>query len=103
MTRAKVPLKTWQPLRVWRNRTNADQKRTINVYPCVEQFPPGCVITVFEAPEAETGGSQTGRVDVGPRGDSVALTIQPGNAVFVQFDQGKSSTASVLADIAQEP
>ncbi len=41
MTHAKVSLKPWQPVRVWRNRTKSEQRRTITVYPCVETFPPG--------------------------------------------------------------
>jgi hypothetical protein len=103
MTHAKVALKPWQPVRVWRNRTSTEQRRTIAVYPCVETFPPGAEITVFEAADNDGVSQPAGRIDVGPRGDSVALAIQPGNAVFVHIDLAKSSAASVLADISQEP
>jgi hypothetical protein len=103
MTHAKVSLKPWQPVRVWRNRTSTEQRRTITVYPCVETFPPGCQITLFEAAD-EDGVSPSERlVAVGPRGDSVALAVQPGNAVFVHIDLAQSAATSVIADITQEP
>lgn len=103
MTHAKVSLKPWQPLRVWRNRTNVEQPRTIAVYPCVETFPPGCEIKLFEAPDDHGVAPSTGHVDVGQRGDSVALVVRPGHAIFVHIDLAKSKTASVLADITEEP
>ena len=103
MTHAKVSLKPWQPHRVWRNRTDAEQRRTITVNPCVETFPPGCQITLFEAADDDAGRTKNGRIELGTKGDSVALMIQPGNAVFVHFDQGKSTVTSVLADVSQEP
>lgn len=103
MTHAKVSLKPWQPVRVWRNRTRAEQRRTITVYPCVETFPPGSEISLFEAPDNDGLAPSEGRVAVGERGDSVALVIQPGNAVFVHIDLTKSNAASVIADITQEP
>jgi hypothetical protein len=103
MTRAKVSLKPWQPYRVWRNHAKGEQARTIIVYPCVEMFPAGCAITVFEAPDSHTGGPQNGAVPIGAKGDAVALTVQPGNTVFVHFDNGKTNVISVLADISQEP
>jgi len=40
---------------------------------------------------------------VGPKGDSVALLIQPGNAVYVHIDLAKSGATSAVADITQEP
>ncbi len=103
MTHAKVSLKPWQPVRVWRNRTNTQQLRTITVYPCVETFPPGSQITLLEAEENDGVNPSNRRVDVGPRGDSVALVVQPGHAVFVHIDLAKSAATSVLADITQEP
>ena len=103
MTHAKVSLKPWQPLRVWRNRTRLEQKRTITVHPCVETFPPGTEISLFEAADDDGVSPGDGRVAVGPRGDSVALLIQPGNAVFVHIDLAKSAATSVIADITQEP
>jgi len=103
MTHAKVSLKPWQPVRVWRNRTGSQQLRTITVYPCVETFPPGCQITLFEAADDEGVSPSNGRVAVGPKGDSVALFIQPGNAVFVHVDLAQSAVTSVIADITQEP
>ncbi len=103
MTHAKVSLKPWQPVRVWRNRTSAVQGRTITVYPCVETFPPGSEITLFEAADDDGVSPSEGRVAVGPRGDSVALVVQPGNAVFVHIDLAKSAATSVIADITQEP
>jgi hypothetical protein len=102
MTHAKVSLKPWQPVRVWRNRTSSEQRRTITVYPCVETFPPGSEITLFEAGD-EDGSPSERKVAVGPRGDSIALLIQPGNAVFVHIDLAKSAATSVIADITQEP
>src|SRR5260370_4856478 len=106
MTSPKVPLKPWHPYRVWRNHTTAEQKRTITLFPCagVETFPPGCVITVFEAAETNNGGPPASAgIQVGPKGDSVGFSVQPGNAVFVHFDQGTTPVNSVLADISQEP
>jgi hypothetical protein len=103
MTHAKVSLKPWQPLRVWRNRTNLVQRRTITVYPCVETFPPGCEIKVFEAPDTEGLPPSNGHIEVGQRGDSVGLAVQPGNAIFVHINLSESKVASVLADITQEP
>ncbi|HEV8040193.1 MAG TPA: hypothetical protein VGP62_15100 [Bryobacteraceae bacterium] len=103
MTHAKVSLKPWQPVRVWRNRTKNEQRRTITVYPCVETFPPGSEITLFEAPDEDGVSPTDGSVSVGVRGDSVALVIQPGNAVFVHIDLAKSAATSVIADITQEP
>jgi hypothetical protein len=103
MTHAKVPLKPWQPVRVWRNRTGAQQLRTITVSPCVEMFPPGCQIKLFEAPDDDGVAPTNGHVDVGQRGDSVALAVQPGYAVFVHVELVNSSAVSVLADITEEP
>ncbi len=103
MTHAKVSLKPWQPVRVWRNRTRTEQRRTITVYPCVETFPPGSEISLFEAADEDGVSPADSRVAVGPRGDSVALVIQPGNAVFVHIDLAKSAATSVIADITQEP
>jgi hypothetical protein len=103
MTHAKVSLKPWQPVRVWRNRTKSEQWRTITVYPCVETFPPGSEVSLFEAPDDDGVSPTEGRVAVGTRGDSVALVIQPGNAVFVHIDLAKSAATSVIADITQEP
>ena len=103
MTHAKVSLKPWQPVRVWRNRTGAEQRRTITIYPCVETFPPGAEITLFEAPDDDAVSPTNGRVSVGPKGDSVALLIQPGNAVYVHIDLAKSGATSATADITQEP
>ncbi len=103
MTHAKVSLKPWQPVRVWRNWTKSEQRRTITVYPCVETFPPGSEITLFEAPDEDGASLTDSRVSVGVRGDSVALMIQPGNAVFVHIDLAKSAATSVIADITQEP
>jgi hypothetical protein len=103
MTHAKVSLKPWQPVRVWRNRTSSEQRRTITIYPCVETFPPGSEITLFEAPDDDGVCPPAGRVAVGQKGDSVALVIQPGNAVFVHIDLAKSAATSVIADITQEP
>jgi hypothetical protein len=103
MTHAKVSLKPWQPVRVWRNRTRTEQKRTITVYPCVETFPPGSEISLFEGADDDGVSPSEGRVAVGPRGDSVALVVQPGNAVFVHIDLAKSAATSVIADITQEP
>jgi len=103
MTHAKVALKPWQPVRVWRNRTKSEQRRTITIYPCVETFPPGSEITLFEAADEDGVAPTEGRVAVGLRGDSVALLIQPGNAVFVHIDLAKSAATSVVADITQEP
>jgi hypothetical protein len=103
MTHAKVSLKPWQPVRVWRNWTRSEQRRTITIYPCVETFPPGSEITLFEAPDQDGVSPTDGRVAVGSRGDSVAMVIQPGNAVFVHIDLAKSAATSVVADITQEP
>jgi len=103
MTHAKVSLKPWQPLRVWRNQTSLVQRRTIAVYPCVETFPPGCQIRLFEAPDNDGLAPSSGQVEVGQRGDSVGLAVQPGNAVFLHIDLAASKVASVLADITQEP
>jgi hypothetical protein len=104
MTHAKVSLKPWQPVRIWRNWTKSEQRRTITVYPCVETFPPGSEISLFEAPDEDgVAPSQGGHIAVGTRGDSVALMIQPGNAVFVHIDLAKSAATSVIADITQEP
>jgi len=103
MTHAKVCLKPWQPVRVWRNRTSLEQRRTITVSPCVETFPPGCEIKLFEAPDDDAVVPENGQVNVGPRGDSVALDIRPGNAVFVRIDLSNSQAMTVLADITQEP
>jgi len=103
MTHAKVCLKPWQPVRVWRNRTSFEQRRTITVYPCVEAFPPGCEIKLFEASDDDGVAPVDGHIHVGPRGDSVALNIQPGNAVFVHVDLANSNAMTVLADITQEP
>jgi hypothetical protein len=103
VTHPKVSLKPWQSHRVWRNQTASDQRRTITVYPCVETFPPGCQVTLFEAPDCAGGPERDGQIELGSKGDSVALVVRPGNAVFVRFDQGKSAVASVLADISQEP
>jgi hypothetical protein len=103
MTHAKVALKPWQPVRVWRNWTKTEQRRTITIFPCVETFPPGSEITLFEAPDADGVAPTEGRVAVGVRGDSVALMVQPGNAVFVHIDLAKSAATSVVADITQEP
>jgi hypothetical protein len=103
MTHAKVSLKPWQPVRVWRNWTKSEQRRTITVYPCVETFPPGSEITLFEAPDEDGVAPTDSRVAVSVRGDSVALVIQPGNAVFVHIDLAKSAATSVIADITQEP
>jgi hypothetical protein len=103
MTHAKVSLKPWQPVRVWRNRTNNEQRRTVAVYPCVETFPPGAEVTLFEAPDDDGVLHSGSRVAVGARGDSVALVIQPGNAVFVHIDLANSAATSVIADITQEP
>ena len=73
------------------------------MYPCVETFPPGSEITLFEAPDEDGVSPTDGCVSVGARGDSVALVIQPGNAVFVHIDLAKSAATSVIADITQEP
>jgi hypothetical protein len=69
----------------------------------VESFPPGRQITVCEAADDAGVAQPNGHIDVGPKGDSVALAIQPGNAIFVHINLAKSSAASVLADITQEP
>ncbi len=103
MTHAKVSLKPWQPVRVWRNRTGAQQLRTVTVFPCVEAFPPGCQIKLFEAPDEDGVAPSNGHVDVGQRGDAVAMVVQPGHAIFVHVDLANSTSASVLADITQEP
>lgn len=103
MTHAKVSLKSWQPVRVWRNRTTVEQRRTITIYPCVETFPPGAHIKLFEAADDDGVAPAEGHVEVGPRGDSVAMNIRPGNAVFVHIDLSKSAATSVVADITQEP
>lgn len=103
MTHAKVSLKPWQPHRVWRNRTSTEQRRTITVYPCIEAFPPGCQVALFEAAEDTRGPQENSRIELGSKGDSVAMVVQPGHAVFVHYDQGKSIATSVLADISQEP
>jgi hypothetical protein len=103
MTHSKVALKSWQPVRVWRNRTRVEQLRTVGVYPCVESFPPGCQIKLFEAPDNNGGPPSNGHVDVGQQGDSVALGVRPGYAIFVHVDLAKSQAASVLADITEEP
>lgn len=103
MTHAKVSLKPWQPVRVWRNHTKIEQRRTITVYPCIETFPPGSEITLFEAADDDGVTPTEARVALGNRGDSVAMMVQPGNAVFVHIDLAKSSATSVIADITQEP
>ncbi len=103
MTHAKVSLKPWQPVRVWRNHTKIEQRRTITVYPCIETFPPGSEITLFEAADNDGVTPTDCRVAVGSRGDSVAMVVQPGNAVFVHIDLAKSAATSVIADITQEP
>ena len=103
MTHAKVSLKPWQPVRIWRNRTEVQQRRTIAVYPCVETFPPGCAIKVYEAPDDDGVAPVKTHVDVGQHGDSVALMVGPGNAIYVHVDLAQSRAVSVLADITQEP
>jgi hypothetical protein len=91
-----IPAREAQSVRVWRNWT-------IPISPCVETFPPGSEVTLFEAPDADGVAPAEGRVAAGVRGDSVALVVQPGNAVFVHIDLAKSAATSVVADITQEP